>query len=154
MLLKAGRLLPKERVGLMAFAEAMVRKDAPTLEFADAGGEKVRTSPLDYVLKMLEDRPPVVHFGEIAVSQDLTSSKQRLVAIPKGWGADKEGLETLQRIQEYMAQNNCDYTTAMLAVCGGGRPARRMTAAPRAAGAAHMTYYRAAPSMPIKLTIA
>lgn len=118
-LVKAGRVLPKERAGLMAFAEAMGQKDAPTLEFADVGGGTMRTSPLDYVLNMLEDRPPAVYFGEFAASPDLAPAKTRLVSVPRGWGVDEEGMETLQRIQDYMEQNKCDYTTAMLAVCGG-----------------------------------
>jgi hypothetical protein len=119
-LLKTGKALPRERERIFAFVEAMGGNDSATLEFSE-GGAVQKMTVVDFLFDLLEKRPPLVCFGEIAAPRDLTAQNGTPagVKIPKGWGADGDGMETLSRIQDHMRENRCDYTTAMLAVCGG-----------------------------------
>lgn len=118
-LVKGGKVLPRERERVLAFAETMGGGDSNTLEFSENGAVR-RMNAADFLFDLLESRPPLVHFGEIAVPRDPTAQNGTPagVKIPKGWGADADGMETLSRIRDHMRENRCDYATAMLSVCG------------------------------------
>ncbi len=110
----AGRLLPAEKVGALAFAAGL--DAAGTVEFADAGGKPVKTASLAWFDGFLGGLPNRVEYAELTA--DKGGDVPGFVP-PAGFGVDLNRAELHAKALAYQEQHKgTDYVTAVRAVGG------------------------------------
>ena len=112
-LIKEGRVLPRDRAGLVAVFAAL--NGLAPLEFAE-GGEVVKRTPraaLDHFLKAL---PVQVDFSERSAAELKPEEATAAFAAPSGYAVDPTHLSLHARALAYQVAHNTDYVTALAAV--------------------------------------
>lgn len=117
-LIQEGRVLPRQREGLVAFIAAL--DETEQVEFAEPGNEEnseprlVKTSPRDYINRFLKELP--THVDYLERSAPGTEPEQPLsFASPEGYVVDAAGLEMHRKVRAYAKQHNLDFATALMA---------------------------------------
>jgi hypothetical protein len=109
---REGRLLPRDRAGLVAFLAGL----EGTLEFADAEGKPAKQDTLAWAKDFFARLPVQVSFGEHCSPEEPPLPVD--FSAPAGATVDPAGLALHRRALAYQAQNKCDYMAAVRAVGG------------------------------------
>ncbi|MBF0424815.1 MAG: 2-oxoacid:acceptor oxidoreductase [Magnetococcales bacterium] len=104
-LIKAGRLLPRDRDGVVAFMEALPET---TLTF----GEGPQTTPAQWFQNFLKQQPVQVTFGEMPGGPVLPSLPEGATLNRQGNLVDASRQALHQQIQAYAEQNKIPYIEA------------------------------------------
>jgi len=110
-LIQAGKLLPRDKKGLVEFMAALP-KDA-TLEFGE-GDARQKTTGADWLKKFLQGLPKQVDFGEVAGGMGDEAGSVSFAA-PDGYTVDAARLDLHNKALAYQ-QHKCDYAEAIAAV--------------------------------------
>ncbi|HEX9391485.1 MAG TPA: hypothetical protein VF928_09260 [Usitatibacteraceae bacterium] len=113
-LVKAGKLLPKDKEGTMALLSGLSAE--ATVEFGE-GDKKTKKSPLEIYKAQLEASEKKVEFRELGGSAGTGAGTVNFAAAA-GVTVDADSLELHGKAQAYMAANKCDYETAVKSVQG------------------------------------
>ncbi|MBF0453259.1 MAG: DUF4200 domain-containing protein [Magnetococcales bacterium] len=113
-LIKEGRILPRDREGLLALMDKL--KETGIIEFSEAGaaGEKVTSEAVNYLQSFMARLPVQVAFAETTPQTDHTTSQPSHYTTPRGYQVDPDGLNTHQKILAYAKTRDIDYLTAAL----------------------------------------
>ena len=111
-LVKEGKVLPREKEGLVAFMEA--QDDETVVEFAE-GDTTVKKPGSDWLNSFLEGLPPRVDFNERGAAEEDGGATAQFAA-PAGYSVDPDSLAIHNKALAYQAKHQCDYTTAINAV--------------------------------------
>lgn len=112
-LVTAGKLLPRDRDGVVAFMEQL--NDVNEVSFAE--GDQTITKPgLNWFQDFLSALPTQVDYAEHSQHDDEQNASSASFAAPKGFTVDPERLELHNKALAYQAQHKCDYSTAINAV--------------------------------------
>lgn len=107
----AGKVLPRDQAGLVAFMASL--DNSETIEFGEADAR--RTVSADAFMRDFISRlPQAVDYSERTKSTDDTSAKQTLV--PHGYSVDPARAELHAKAVAYADSNKCEYVTAVAAV--------------------------------------
>lgn len=112
-LVKDGKLLPREKDGLVAFMAGL--SDEDTVSFAE-GGKTVETSADKWLRGFLEGLPERVDFAERGHNEDQNVTSSASFAAPAGYSVNEEKLEFHRKAEAYAAKHDVDYNTALAAV--------------------------------------
>lgn len=112
-LVKDGKVLPREKEGLVAFMEA--QDDEAVVEFAE-GDTTVKKPGSDWLNAFLEGLPARVDFAERGAATDDEGHRDASFAAPAGYSVDADQLAIHNKAVAYQAKHQCDYTTAINAV--------------------------------------
>lgn len=112
-LVKAGRVLPRDKAGLIAYLTG-----AETIEFAEAD-TTVQKPAADWLRTFLIALPVQVDFAERGAPGDESTANAVEFAAPPGAEVDAKGLEMHRKALAYMKQHTCTYDAAVDAVVGG-----------------------------------
>lgn len=112
---KAGRVLPKDKDGLIAFMDAMPA--ALTVELAEGdSGVKTKQDGLGWLRTFISGLPAQVEFGEHGRAEDESGGTAPFAA-PQGYSADPGRLSLHRKAMAYQhAHPKTEYLTAVLAV--------------------------------------
>lgn len=113
VLVKAGKVLPRDKAGLVAYLAGP--DDAGTIEFAD-GDATVKKPADEWLRNFLNALPAQVDFAERGAPEDEHAAAVADFAAPDGYQADAAALDLHRRAQAYQAANKTDYLTAVKAV--------------------------------------
>ena len=113
-LVKAGKVLPRDKAGLVAYLSA--DGSANAIEFADAEGATV-TKPADaWLREFLTALPVQVDFAERGAPEGDTPAAAEFAA-PEGYAVDPGSMDVHRRAVAYQAANaGTDYLAAVKAV--------------------------------------
>lgn len=111
-LVTAGKLLPREEAGAVAFMASLT--DSDTVSFAAADGKATQQPQADWFRDFLSNLPPRVDFTERGAGDDTAATPS--FAAPQGFTVDAERLALHNKALAYQAQHKCDYNTAINAV--------------------------------------
>lgn len=113
-LIGQGRLLPAAREVIVATLDHFAKQEQP-LEFGEG---EVKAPLLDGLKKLFEAAPQQVDFSESATAQRASGQASDVVefAAPSGFHVNQESLALHNKASAWMAQNNCDYVTAVAAI--------------------------------------
>lgn len=113
-LIKEGRVLPRDRAGLIAVLAAV--KEAAPIEFAE-DGQVVKRTPRTWLERFLQQLPVQVDFSERSAAEDRPlPGATAAFAAPPGYTVDPTNLALHTRARAWQATHNTDYTTALAAV--------------------------------------
>ncbi len=111
-LIAAGKVLPRDKAGLVALMTAMDAKSE--VEFAE-GGQVVKQPAVDFLRRFLEALPKIVDYAERAGGDGETGSAD--FATPPGYTVDHAALALHKKAVAYQkAHPDVDYLTALEAV--------------------------------------
>ncbi len=117
-LIQQGRILPRQREGLVAFIAAL--DETEEVAFAEPGEDEkaqpvqVKTSTAAYIQRFLKELPVQVDFLER--STDGGGAEPTLsFAAPDGYSVDAAGLEMHRNILAYAKKHNLDFASALMA---------------------------------------
>ncbi|WP_027855211.1 hypothetical protein [Marinobacterium litorale] len=109
----AGKVLPRDRDGLVAFMDGL--NDAEVVEFAD-GDQTIKKPSATWFREFLDRLPEQVSFSEHSAQEDTDEEHSASFAAPSGYTVDQERLALHNKAQAYARKNDCDYNTALAAV--------------------------------------
>lgn len=113
-LIKEGRVLPRDRAGLIAVLAAV--KEAAPIEFAE-DGQVVKRTPRTVLEQFLKNLPVQVDFSERSAAEDRPLPGTTVAfAAPPGYAVDPVHLALHTRALAWQAAHNTDYATALAAV--------------------------------------
>jgi len=113
-LVAAGKVLPRDRDGLVAFMANLNADDV--IEFGE-GDAKQTPAVMAWLGKFLENLPKAVEYGERAAAEDAdTAGAVKSVKVPEGYTVAPERAQTHTRALQYAEANKVDYITAVRAV--------------------------------------
>lgn len=112
-LVNDGKLLPREKDGLVAFMAGL--SDDDTVSFAE-GGKTVETSREKWLRGFLEALPERVDFSERGDDEDQDVTSSASFAAPAGYSVNQDKLELHRKAEAYAAKHDVDYNTALSAV--------------------------------------
>ena len=117
-LVKDGKVLPKEKDSLVAFAMGLSGEQI--VEFSEEGGtEPVRKAGLDFLKDFFSKRPAVVTFSEVATpGGDKPLSSLTSFVAPPGSQVDPAAAELHQKAVTYAEQHACSFSEAYEAIGG------------------------------------
>ncbi|WKE65066.1 peptidase [Gallaecimonas kandeliae] len=110
-LVKEGKVLPRDREGLVAFMAHL--DEASVVEFAD-GDQSVKKAGVEWFKGFLGSLPQQVDYAEHGATQD--EHKPASFAAPQGYSVDPDRLALHNKALAYQVQHQCDYNTAINAV--------------------------------------
>jgi hypothetical protein len=114
-LIDEGRILPRDREGLLALMERL--EDSGVIEFseADSDGKPICSDAASYFKAFVAKLPVQVDFAESATT---TKEPDHLAhyTTPTGYQVDRDGLATHNKILSYAKSRNVDYLTAALTI--------------------------------------
>lgn len=113
VLVKAGKVLPRDKAGLVAYLAGP--DGAGTIEFAD-GDATVKKPADEWLRNFLNALPAQVDFSERGAPEDEHAAAVADFAAPDGYQTDAAALDLHRRAQAYQATNKTDYLTAVKAV--------------------------------------
>lgn len=112
-LMDDGKLLPRDRDGLVAFMAGL--EDSDTVSFAD--GETTVSKPSgEWLRDFLQGLPQQVDFAERSGAEEEEATHTASFSAPAGYAVDPARLELHNKALAYQAKHKCDYTTAIGAV--------------------------------------
>jgi hypothetical protein len=111
-LIRQGKLLPRDKDGLVEFMAALP-KDA-TLEFGE-GEARQKTTNADWFHRFLQGLPKQVEFGEVGGGSGDEAGVASFAA-PGGYAIDAGRLDLHNRALAYQQQHQCGYEDAVKAV--------------------------------------
>ncbi len=112
-LMDDGKLLPRDRDGLVAFMAGLT--DSDTVSFAE--GETTVSKPCnEWLREFLQRLPQQVDFAERSAAEDEEAAGVASFAAPAGYTVDAERLALHNKALAYQAKHQCDYNTALAAV--------------------------------------
>lgn len=112
-LIKEGRVLPRDRAGLVAVLAAL--KGHAALEFAE-GGEVVKRTPRAVLDQFLKALPVQVDFSERSAAESAEPGATAAFSAPAGYAVDPANLALHARALAWQRAHNTDYVTALAAV--------------------------------------
>lgn len=113
-LVKEGRVLPRDRAGLIAVLTAV--KEAAPIEFAE-DGQVVKRTPRAVLEQFLKNLPVQVDFSERSAAEDRPLPGTTVAfAAPPGYAVDPVHLALHTRALAWQVAHNTDYATALAAV--------------------------------------
>lgn len=113
---KAGRVLPKDKDGLVAFMDAVPADLTVDLAEGDTGA-KTKHDGLGWLRAFIAGLPAQVEFGEHARADDHAQEGVASFAAPPGFSVDTWRIELHRKAEAYRrAHPNTDYLTAVRAV--------------------------------------
>ncbi len=108
-----GKLLPRDRDGLVAFMAGLT--DSDTVSFAE--GETTVSKPCnEWLREFLQCLPQQVDFAERSAAEDEEAAGVASFAAPAGFTVDAERLALHNKALAYQTKHQCDYNTALAAV--------------------------------------
>lgn len=111
-LIKTGKVLPRDKAGLVAYLAGP--DDAGVIEFAE-GDATVKKPANEWLRNFLNALPAQVDFAELGAGEDETAAVADFAA-PDGYQADAAALDLHRRALAHQATNKTDYLTAVKAV--------------------------------------
>ncbi|MCO1335364.1 hypothetical protein MO867_13580 [Microbulbifer sp. OS29] len=111
-LVDSGKLLPRERNGIVALMAGLADTDA--LSFAEGDGTVEKSAP-DFLRDFLYGLPTRVDFAERSAAEDETTQAASFAA-PTGYSVNQDKLALHNKALSYQSQHKCDYNTALAAV--------------------------------------
>lgn len=111
----AGRVLPAEKAGLIAFMASL--DAAGEISFASGEGQaETKTSGADWLKGFIAAQPPRVDFAERGARGEHEAGGSVSFAAPNGYSVPADRAELHQKALAYQRQHNCSYETAAAAV--------------------------------------
>ncbi len=113
-LIDEGRILPRDREGLLALLERL--EGSGVIEFSESGpeGKTISSDAAGYLKDFITKLPVQVDFAE-----SKTTAKEPITATyitPTGYQVDPDGLAAHNKILAYARSRNVDYLTAALTI--------------------------------------
>lgn len=112
-LVDAGRVLPRDRDGLIEFLEA--QDGEAVVEFGEGSGA-VKTPAREWFLEFLEHLPKAVDYAERGADKDTGTAAAARLDVADGYEVDPKTAELHARALAYAEQHNTDIVTAVRAV--------------------------------------
>lgn len=112
-LVDGGKLLPREREGLVSFMSGLSGES--TVSFAE-GDETVEKPAEKWLRGFLKDLPERVDFAERGADDEEEVTAAASFAAPAGYTVDKDKLALHRKATSYAAKHDVDYDTALAAV--------------------------------------
>lgn len=114
-LIEEGRVLPKDREGLLALLARL--EDSGVIEFSEGGaaGEMVSSKAASYFKEFIAALPVQVNFAETTANLAV-GGQPPTYSTPRGYQVDQDGLTTHNKILAYAKTQNIDYLTAALTI--------------------------------------
>ncbi|WP_038084586.1 peptidase [Thioalkalivibrio sp. ALMg9] len=110
---EAGRLLPRERDGVLAFLEA---QDAEAVVEFGEGDDATQADPREWFLEFLDRQPVAVDYAERGGRRDGENAPAASVDVPDGYEVDPQSAALHRKALEYMEAHQVDIVTAVNAV--------------------------------------
>lgn len=114
-LVKAGRVLPRDKAGLVAYLVGADESSA--IEFAD-GDTTIKKPANEWLRNFLAALPVQVDFAERG-APDGDAAQTVAFAAPNGYAVDQAGLEIHAKALAYQREHKCNYEAAVDAVMAG-----------------------------------
>ena len=112
-LIKAGKVLPRDKAGLVAYLAGA--DDAGAIEFAD-GDATVKKPADEWLRNFLSALPAQVDFAERGAAEGDDAATVADFAAPDGYQVDAASMDLHRRALSHQAANKTDYLTAVKAV--------------------------------------
>ncbi len=112
-LMNDGKLLPRDRDGMVAFMSGL--EDTDTVSFAE-GDATVSKPRGEWLREFLQSLPQQVDFAERSAAEDELEESTASFAAPTGYTVDAERLALHNKALAYQVKHQCDYNTAINAV--------------------------------------
>lgn len=113
-LVKDGRILPKQELGLIEFMDSVEANIDGVIEFAEKeGGETVKREPKTFLRDFLQELPKVVDYAERSPAEQDTAVAQDY-DLPPGYSVNPEKMDIHNRALAYQeAHEGVDYEAAV-----------------------------------------
>ena len=116
-LIDDGRVLPRDRDAVIAFAERLEHRtdDEPEVVAFGEGDARTAQSLADHFWGYLEHQPKQVEFGERAAEETATATGVEFAA-PEGYQVDAAQVTLHRQAKAYAAQHNVDFAVAVATI--------------------------------------
>ncbi|MBF0380692.1 MAG: hypothetical protein HQL69_06725 [Magnetococcales bacterium] len=114
-LIKEGRILPRDREGIMALMDRL--QESGVIEFSEGGTEQKNSEAASYFESFIKRLPVQVEFAETTPDNKNDLSYNTLhYPTPRGYQVDQDGLAAHNKILSYAKSHDIDYLTAALSI--------------------------------------